>query len=120
MNIKSSGFTRSGHSAFTCGQIHTVILAINDLSIYLPFCAKATVTTPQLELKIFTCKKVSHPPRSKKKNKKRKTDATIYRLQTVCSKKLSARTISKQCGFGECARCQGEEKSTACEQQRLC
>lgn len=53
---------------FTCGKIHKVILATNDLSIYLPSCAKkekknktkekqTTLTIPQFELKLFTSEK---------------------------------------------------------------
>lgn len=101
-----------------------MILATNDLSIYLPFCAKrknktkhdfnnssARVKSPHKQ------KKVNHPPH------KKKTDATINRLQTVCSKKKKKTFRAdylQTVRLGERARCQGEEKSTACEQRRLC
>lgn len=57
MHIKFSRSHVQVIARFTCGKIHTVILATNDLSIYLPFCAKTILTAPQLELKVFTCKK---------------------------------------------------------------
>lgn len=37
VNIKSSRTHAQVIARFTCGTIHTVILATNDLSIYLPF-----------------------------------------------------------------------------------
>lgn len=87
-----------------------MILATNDLSIYLPFCAKKQKrlkTIPQLELKVSTLKKASHSSASPKKiNKNINWSAPDFMLQ-----KLSARTISKQCGLASAHGARGRKRA---------
>ena len=49
--------------------------------------------------------------KSSASQQKKETDATINRLQTVCSKKLSARTISKQCGLASAHGTRGRKRA---------
>ena len=126
--------TRSGHrSFFTCGEIHTVILATNDLSIYLPFCAENQERKKKKEKKNnnkSACdnssarvkkssharerkKKVSHPPRKKKKKKEKKKERKQM-PQLIGSRQYAPKTFRadylQTVRLGERAQCQGEEE----------
>lgn len=102
---------------FTCGEISSVILATNDLSIYLPFCAKTTLTIPQLEFKVFTHTK-KYVVHLKKNEISKKLGEKQNRLQRVCSKKSRGKKPLRADLQTHGAR--GEQKDTACEQRRLC
>lgn len=120
--------TRSGHrSFFTCGEIHTVILATNDLSIYLPFCAenqrkkkpnnKSDCDNSSARVKKSSharekkrkMKKVSHPPRKKKEKKERKQMPQLIGSRQYAPKTFRADYL-QTVRLGERARCQGEEE----------
>lgn len=117
--VKSSRSHAQVIARFTCRKIHTVILATNDLSIYLPFCAKHHFDNSSARLKSPHMQK-SKSSASQKKKKKNQTDATINRLQTVCSKKLSARTISKQCGLASAHGARGRKRAQRVNNSGFC
>lgn len=121
---------------FTCGKIHKVILATNDLSIYLPSCAKKkkkTKTKKKTKQNEFNNSSVRvktlHEWKKKKKKKKvikkshpphKKQMPQLIGSRQYAPKKLSARTISKQCGLASAHGARGRKRAKRVKQRRLC